>query len=177
MLSKFKPTWTIESIFNITQAEIKRRGIRVILTDLDNTLMAWNNADGDQKLRAWLRTMDQAEIPVVVVSNNNPGRVEKAVRPLGIPYFARSLKPLTRWIRRAQRKYQLGNDEVVLVGDQLITDIWGANRAGIRSVLVKPLVESDNWNTKLNRVVERQIKRLLNRQGYVFDWRHSLDED
>ena len=90
MLSKFKPTWTIESIFNITPAEIKRRGIRVILTDLDNTLMAWNNADGDQKLRAWLRTMDQAEIPVVVVSNNNPGRVEKAVRPLGIPYFARS---------------------------------------------------------------------------------------
>ena len=44
-------------------------------------------------------------------------------------------------------------------------------------MLVKPLVDSDNWNTKLNRVVERQIKRLLNRQGYVFDWRHSLDEN
>ena len=177
MLSKFKPTWTIESIFNITPAEVKQRGIRTILTDLDYTLMAWNNSDGDQKLRAWLRSMDQAGIPVVVVSNNNPGRVEKAVQPLGIPFFARSLKPLTRGIRRAQRKYQLGNDEVILVGDQLITDIWGANRAGIRSVLVKPLVESDNWNTKINRMVERQIKRLLNRQGYVFNWRHSLDED
>ena len=71
MLNQFKPTWMIESIYNLTPDELKANGIKAILTDLDNTLIAWNNPSGTRELHQWLQQMAANQIPVIVVSNNN----------------------------------------------------------------------------------------------------------
>ena len=158
MFKRFIPTWKIESIYDLTPQEVKNHGIKAILTDLDNTLIAWNNPDGTPELRNWLKVMREESIPVIVVSNNNHRRIKRAVERFELPFVSRALKPFVRGINIAKKRYNLKSDEVVLVGDQLMTDIAAANNAGIRSILVKPLVKSDAWNTKPNRMLEKIIK-------------------
>lgn len=101
--------------------------------------------------------MTQADIVVVVVSNNNHDRVEKAVHRFGVDFVSRALKPFTRGIDIAIKRYGLDRSEVIMVGDQMMTDIRAAHRARIRSVLVKPILPSDAWNTRFNRARERRV--------------------
>ncbi|MFT9004683.1 MAG: YqeG family HAD IIIA-type phosphatase [Liquorilactobacillus hordei] len=177
MLTCFKPTWMISSIYEITPDEIKKMGIKVVLTDLDNTLIAWDNPDGTPELRKWLEVMNAEKIPVIVVSNNNKKRVEKAVEPLGLPFISRAMKPLTKGINEAKKKLNLEDSQIVLVGDQLLTDVAAANAAKIKSIWVKPLVETDAWNTKLNRFLEKIIKKRLQKKNIIKEvWGHSLND-
>ena len=93
MFSKFKPTWMVDAIYQITPHQLKKQGIKAVLTDLDNTLIAWNDPDGSEELKNWLLEMKNAGIPVIVVSNNNSERVARAVAPFGLQYVHRALKP------------------------------------------------------------------------------------
>lgn len=71
----------------------------------------------------------------------------------------------------------MNNQDLVLIGDQLMTDIAAANNAGIKSILVKPLVESDAWNTKPNRFIEKRIKNhLIKKHDFKTKWGNSLDD-
>ena len=177
MFNKFKPTWMIESIYDLQPAELKARGIKVVLTDLDNTLIAWNNPLGTPQLREWLEVMKKAELPVVVVSNNNHQRVKKAVAPFGLPFISRALKPLGRGIKLAKKQFDVQDSELVLVGDQLLTDIAAANHTNIRSILVKPIVQTDAWNTRINRGIEKIVKKQLLKQGDLKEsWGHTLND-
>lgn len=177
MLNKFEPTWMVESIYDLSPTELKEKGVKVVLTDLDNTLIAWDDPDGTPQLHAWLHKMEDAKIPVVVVSNNKHKRIEHALKTLELPFVSRALKPLTRGIKIALKRYDLKKHEVVLVGDQLMTDVMAANNAGIRSILVKPLVDSDAWNTKINRFFEKIVKRrLIKKDRLSTKWGHTLDD-
>ncbi|MDR1521867.1 MAG: YqeG family HAD IIIA-type phosphatase [Streptococcaceae bacterium] len=157
----YKPTWMMESIFQLTPEMLKVQKIKAVLTDLDNTLIAWNNPNGTKEVRMWLKGMQEAKILVVVVSNNKTSRVKRAVEPLGVDFVSWSLKPLNCGMRAAKRKLSLKNKELVMIGDQLMTDVLAANFAGIRSILVKPLVQSDSLITKFNRACERFILKKL----------------
>ncbi len=177
MLAEFRPTWMLESIYDLTPKEAQEKNIRLILTDLDNTLIAWNNPNGTPQLRDWLATMNEAGLPVVVVTNNSAKRAARALRQLKLPFVSRALKPLNHGINQAKKRYQVNSSEVVVVGDQLLTDILAANNAHVRSILVKPLVETDAWITKFNRRTERIVKNKLLRKGYLKKtWGHSLNE-
>lgn len=174
MVSQFKPTWMVSAIYNVSPQQLKRAGIKAILTDLDNTLIAWNNPDGTPALRQWIQTMHENDIRIVVVSNNSAKRISRAVSPLGLQFVSRSLKPLTRGIRHAQRDLGLTKDEVVMVGDQLMTDMWAANNAHVRSILVKPLIETDKWDTQINRFFEKFVMRRLHQQYPGMTWQEDL---
>ena len=177
MFANFRPTWMIESVYDLTPAQIKKHKIKVVLTDLDNTLIAWNNPNGTPQLKKWLAVMKENDIPVVVVSNNSYKRVKRAVAKLELPFISRALKPFGRGVNLAKKKYNLKDDEVVLIGDQLMTDIAAANSGNIKSILVKPLVPSDAWNTKINRFFESIVKRHLLKTGQMKKtWGHSLDD-
>lgn len=177
MLNRFEPTWLVESIYDLSPEELRNQGIKAVLTDLDNTLIAWNDPDGSPQLKAWLKDMKEAKIPVVVVSNNKHERIKRAVEPLALPFVSRALKPLTRGIKQAMKHYELAPNEVVLVGDQLLTDVFAANNAKIRSILVKPLVASDAWNTKINRFFESIVKKKLVKNGKInTKWGHTIND-
>src|SRR5699024_966931 len=103
--------------------------------------------------------------------------LKRAVERFELPFVSMALKPFVRGINIAKKRYNLKSNEVVLVGDQLMTDIAAANNAGIRSILVKPLVKSDAWNTKPNRMLEKIIKNnLIKNNKMEKSWRHSLDD-
>lgn len=174
MFSNYKPTWMVDAIYKVTPEQLKKHGIKAVLTDLDNTLIAWNNPDGTEELRAWLEIMKEANIPVVVVSNNNAERVARAVEVFDLAYVARALKPLSRGINKAYRELNVNKDEVVMVGDQIMTDIRAANRAGIKSILVKPVVNTDSWKTQMNRFLERKIMKKLLKKHPEMKWQGEL---
>ncbi|MDA9462344.1 Hydrolase, HAD subfamily IIIA [Enterococcus mundtii 3F] len=175
MFSNYKPTWMVEAVYKITPAQLKKLGIKAVLTDLDNTLIAWNNPDGTEELFTWILEMRNAGIPVVVVSNNNSERVARAVEKFELLYVARALKPLPVGINKAKKMLNLADEEIIMIGDQIMTDIRGANSAGIRSVLVKPIIETDSWKTKFNRFWERKIMSYLVKKHPDMDWRGGIE--
>lgn len=174
MFLKYKPTWMVSSIYQITPEQLKKLGIHAVLTDLDNTLIAWNNPDGTPELHAWLEEMKKAEIPVIVVSNNKSSRVARAVKPLGLTYISRAMKPFGWGILRALKQLNLHPDHVIMVGDQLMTDIRASHAANVRSVLVKPIVETDAWNTRINRMREKVVMKYLVKKHKDMIWKGAI---
>lgn len=174
MFSTYKPTWMVEAIYQVTPEQLKKHEIKAVLTDLDNTLIAWNNPDGTEELREWLERMKQAEIPVVVVSNNSAERVERAIQQFDLDYVARALKPLSNGINRACKELAIEKSQIVMVGDQIMTDIKAANSAGIRSILVQPVVQTDGWKTQFNRFWERKIMKYLLNTHPEMKWRGEI---
>lgn len=160
-IDDYRPTYTVEAVYDLRANDLLRNGITAVLVDLDNTLIAWNKPDGTSEVRAWLDEMTIANISVVVVSNNNHSRVERAVSRFGVDFISRAMKPFAFGINKAITRYGFDRDEVIMVGDQLMTDIRASHRAGIKSVLVKPIVASDAWNTKINRWRERRVLAKL----------------
>lgn len=176
-LEHFTPTYMVERIYDLTVEDLKTHGIKAVLADLDNTLLAWNNPEGTPELQKWLSDLRDGNIEVIVVSNNTTKRVAKAVKPLGVEFVSWSLKPLPRGILHVLRTQHLNRAEVIMVGDQMLTDVWAAHGAGVRSVLVQRLIESDMWQTWLNRSIEKHIKKIVFKAHPQLKWEKSLRDN
>lgn len=174
MLNIFKPTWTLKRIYNLSVTQCQQNNIKAILTDLDNTLIAWNNPNGTQELHEWLDEMQTAGIQVIVVSNNNHERVKKALDNFNLDFISSAHKPLVNKIKQKIKSLKLTNNEVVIVGDQLLTDILAGHLAHVKSILVKPLITSDKWMTKINRFFEKIIYRIWNLTGFKINWQDKI---
>lgn len=176
MLKSFKPTWMVESIYQITPEQLRDENIKAVLTDLDNTLIAWNNPEATEETIEWIEVMKENNIKVIILSNNTRKRVGKVASILELDFVPNALKPFQRGFKQALKEFDLTKDEMMMVGDQIITDIKGANHAGIKSVLVKPILDSDAWNTRLNRFVELKIMNYLIEKNPDMKWRGSLHD-
>ncbi|QTA57257.1 YqeG family HAD IIIA-type phosphatase [Streptococcus suis] len=173
-LENYMPDFALEKVYDVTVESLKKHGIKVVFVDLDNTLIAWNNPDGTPEMRQWLHDLQDAGIPVVVVSNNKYERVKRAVEKFGIEFEAFALKPFTFGINRALKRFDVQPYEVVMIGDQLMTDIRAAKRAGLKSVLVKPLLKTDSINTQINRWRERRtMKKIIAKYGAI-DYKREM---
>ena len=146
-IENYMPDFAVEAVYDLTVPSLQAQGIKAVLVDLDNTLIAWNNPDGTPEMKQWLHNLQDAGIRIIVVSNNTKKRVQRAVEKFGID--------------RAMKEFHYEKSEVVMVGDQLMTDIRAAHRAGIRSILVKPLVQHDSIKTQINRARERRVMRKI----------------
>ena len=167
-IENYMPDFAVEAVYDLTVQSLKNQGIKAVLVDLDNTLIAWNNPDGTPEMKQWLHDLRDAGIRIIVVSNNSKKRVQRAVEKFGIDYVYWALKPFTFGIDRAMKEFHYEKNEVVMVGDQLMTDIRAAHRAGIRSILVKPLVQHDSIKTKFNRARERRVmKQITEKYGPI----------
>ena len=147
VIENYMPDFAVEAVYDLTVPSLQAQGIKAVLVDLDNTLIAWNNPDGTPEMKQWLHDLRDAGVRIIVVSNNTKKRVQRAVEKFGID--------------RAMKEFHYEKSEVVMVGDQLMTDIRAAHRAGIRSILVKPLVQHDSIKTQINRARERRVMRKI----------------
>ena len=175
MLESFKPTWMIESIYQLTAEQLKEHHIKGVIADLDNTLIAWNYPDGTKETIEWIKSMKDNDIEVVILSNNLHSRVKRVADILDVKFVPVALKPLQYGFKKVLRHVDIPKENLIMVGDQILTDIKGANAAGIKNVLVKPIVDSDAWNTKINRFIELKIMNQLIKNDPQMDWRDSLD--
>lgn len=159
------PNEFVTSVFEITPDKLKQLGIKGVITDLDNTLVEWDRADATEEITAWLADLKEAGIRIIIASNNNEERVKRFADPLGLEYIHRAKKPLGKAYYSAVVRLGLHPEHVAMVGDQLLTDIMGANRMKLYTILVRPVAESDGWVTRFNRFVERRVFNDLKRKG------------
>ncbi|MCK2158071.1 MULTISPECIES: YqeG family HAD IIIA-type phosphatase [Exiguobacterium] len=177
MFKRLYPKHFVASIYDIDLEMLKRNGVKAILTDLDNTLVAWNIADAPDELVSWLDMVNnQYGFDVIIVSNNNGDRVKKFADPLGLHYIAPARKPLPIGFKRALTEFGYHAKEVVFLGDQLFTDVLGANSVGIEVIHVQPVVKTDGVVTKFNRLMERLIFRRMKRKG-IYKLTQRVKED
>src|SRR5690625_3364341 len=141
------------------------KNIKGIIIDLDNTLVPWNVAHATDEVKNWLQLMKDAQIHVMIFSNNNKERVALFAEPLETPFVYKAKKPLQKAFRKAKKVMGFHDDEIAVIGDQLLTDILGGNRAGFYTILVVPIVQSDAAITTFNRKIERLILNYFYRKG------------
>lgn len=139
------PSRVAGSIFDLTPEALRAAGVRLVLADLDNTLVSYEEHLPSPALRRWKEALEGAGIGLYVVSNSRKSRrCPDFCAALGIPCVRRAGKPGTAGFRRALEETGVPPQAAIMVGDQIFTDIWGAGRAGIRSVLVKPIAIGKN---------------------------------
>lgn len=134
------PDFYFESIHAIDLARLRARGIRLLLADLDNTLVPYGVHTPTQPVRVWKQALDQAGITLFLLSNSRkPGRAQRFAEALGVPYEGHAGKPKVGGFQRAMARMGAAPEETAIVGDQIFTDIWGGNRAGVLTLLVHPI--------------------------------------
>ena len=138
------PTYMFGSYREVTPAFLLERGIRALLIDIDNTLAPYEQPDADENIRAWFDSLKENGICAALVSNNHPPRVERFNKTLGLPAFANSKKPSRRTLLRAIDTLGVKVEETAALGDQLLTDAFGALRLGIPAIIVPPIRDKKN---------------------------------
>lgn len=164
-LDWFTPNEYVTSVYDIDLSKLWNSGKRLILTDLDNTLVPWNSPQAPRELLAWLETAKEQGFDVCIVSNNGDDRVEAFAKHAGIVAVGAAKKPRPTAFWRAMEMFHRTVDESVMVGDQLFTDIHGARRLGVHAVLVLPINPNEWWGTRLVRRAERIVMRRLIKSG------------
>ncbi len=167
MLKLFLPDQHVKSVFHINAGDLKDRGIKAVITDLDNTLVEWDRPNATPKLISWLKSLQDEGILVTIVSNNIEKRVRDFSDPLGIPFIFQARKPMGRAFRKAIKDMNVRKEEAVVIGDQLLTDVLGGNRNGFHTILVVPVAQTDGFITRFNRKVERRILNFFKRKGLI----------
>ncbi|KPH71211.1 MULTISPECIES: YqeG family HAD IIIA-type phosphatase [Bacillaceae] len=167
MLSRFLPNKYVKSIFDIQPESLKEKGIKGIITDLDNTLVAWDVEHATPEVIEWFNLMKEHDIKITIISNNNVDRVKVFSEPLDTPFIYSARKPLKRAFKKVQKNMGLKKEEIVVIGDQVLTDVLGGNSAGLYTILVVPIVQTDGKITRINRKIERIILKKLRNQGKI----------
>jgi uncharacterized protein len=167
MLKHFLPDQHVQNILDITPEMLVERGVKGIITDLDNTLVEWDRPEATPELIKWFTSIKEKGILITIVSNNTQHRVKSFSDPVGIPFIYSARKPMTKAFKRALKDMKLKNEEVVVIGDQLLTDVLGGNRIGLHTILVVPVASSDGFWTRFNRKIERIILSWMKRKGMI----------
>ena len=151
----FRITAAFERVTDITTQFLAENGIKGLILDLDNTLTTHDNPVPAEGVLDWLDCMKKSGIRLMIVSNNHAPRVTPFAEMLGLPFVSEGAKPLTKGFKEAVKKMGLTKDDVAAVGDQIYTDVLGANMFRIKMLYVKPIEHEKTTFFKVKRKCEK----------------------
>ncbi len=171
MLSRFCPQLVVSSVTALTPAFFQARGLRAALLDLDNTLVLWHGIEVAPEVGAWIAEMKAAGLQFCLASNTHrPRRLAALGETLGVPFELGIAKPGRAGLRRCLERVGTPPEATAMIGDQVFTDIWGGNRCGLYTVLVRPMGPREFIGTRLvSRPLEKMVISALRRQGRLRD--------
>ena len=159
------PTHVCGSIRDIDWAALADRGVRLVLADLDNTLIPYSASMPTEELCRWKEELEGLGMTLFVLSNSRKSRrCPEFCRALNVPYLRHAGKPSAKGFRQAMADQGVTAEQTVMVGDQLFTDALGANRAGVPVYLVRP-IEFGNPFRLLRYAVELPFRALAGKGG------------
>ena len=156
MLERFFPDEYVDSAYGIPFEELYRKGYRGIIFDVDNTLVP-HGAPADARSIGLFESLRAMGFSTCILSNNKEPRVSPFADKVGSPYIFKGGKPSRKGYERAMERMKTDRDTTFFVGDQLFTDVWGANRAGLYSILVKPINPKEEIQIVLKRYLEAVV--------------------
>ena len=147
------PAVMADAVTDLTPKLLQEMGIRLLMLDFDNTIVPYTTDCPTEQMTRWLAQMTASSIQICIVSNSRKDRVRLFCKAQGLDCITHAQKPFPKGIRACLAKYDLPPDCCALAGDQIYTDVLGANTAGVRSVLVKAINNHNFW-LKARHVLE-----------------------
>lgn len=164
-MALFRARFVADSIYDISVEALAKRGIKLLLADLDNTLVPYGVPLPDDRLKHWRDELSAHGITLFVLSNNRrEERPRVFSEGLEVPYIGHAGKPKPPSFIKAMEQMGVSREQTAIVGDQIFTDVLGGNRAGISTILVKPIRLAGNPGRYLRYAVEVPF-RLLSAGG------------
>lgn len=167
MLQTFYPGEYLDSTYSIDFDRLYKEGYRGVIFDIDNTLVP-HGAPADARAEALFAHLKETGYRCCLLSNNKEPRVQMFNKNIRVFYIHKAHKPRTANYRKAMHLMKTKRENTLFVGDQIFTDIWGANRVKIRTILVKPLNPKEEIQIVLKRYPEKLVlffyKKWLKRQ-------------
>ena len=162
------PQGVYPSVTALEPEALAAKGIRLVLADLDNTLAPYKVPRPAAEVVAWKQALDRAGIRLFLLSNSRkPNRARLFAEALDIPYQGHSGKPRRGGYYRAMERMGVKPEETVMVGDQIFTDVLGANRAGVVPLLVEPIRLAGNPGRYIRYAVETPFRALGRRRPFL----------
>jgi HAD superfamily phosphatase (TIGR01668 family) len=152
-----EPWLRADSLSSVDLGALRRQGIDTLLIDMDNTLVPWHTFDVDEATRGWLDRAEALGFKICIISNNKKWRIMKIAEMLGVKGVWNACKPLVGGYLKALGKVDSRSRSAVFVGDQVFTDLLGANLLGIRTILVNPISRHEYKWTQFMRRLERRV--------------------
>lgn len=161
-MALLKPSVICSRITDITPQLLEKMKIKALLLDVDNTITSYISKEPVPGSIEWCSDLKNRGYRIFIVSNNfSYDRVKVMAEQFGLDFVHFAMKPLPTGFIRAKKELGVRAKECLVVGDQIFTDILGANTAGMRSVLLDPI----DLETGLSFRVRRKIETKL-RPGY-----------
>ena len=164
-MNNFIPDIYVKNIFEIDYKKLKSDGIKCILFDLDNTIAPLKELKPNKDIKELFAYIDDLNMKVIIISNSRKSRVAPFKEELNVDSCYSSFKPLKIKYKKILKLFHYDYSEVAAVGDQILTDVFGANRSGITSIFVDSLTNEDRFLTKINRKFEKMILNNLKKKG------------
>ncbi len=168
----FYPDDFKKTVFDINFESLRKLGIKVILIDLDNTLIPYDELLPNQLIRDLFQRIEQLGFEIVIISNNHLERVEPFAKAIGSRFICSARKPLKNgFIRALSLVDPCKPEEVCVIGDQFMTDVLGGKRMGFYVIVVNAIKRNvEKWYTRLNRKLEkRMIKRIKKHRPDIYE--------
>ena len=168
MFERFFPDDYMVSTYKIPFEKLYEKGYRGVIFDIDNTLVP-HGAPADERAKKLFKRLEKIGFVSCLISNNREARVKMFNQQIRTNYIYNAHKPSTKNYIRAMEIMGTDRTNTVFVGDQLFTDVWGAKRAGIYNILVKPIHPKEEIQIVLKRRLEQIVlhfykKRLKNKE-------------
>lgn len=160
------PKIYLENATYVTEELLIENSIKGIILDVDNTLIYYDK-HLLENVDVWCDNLKEKGIKFCIVSNSNKKeKVKMVAEKLQIPYISFGMKPLKRGLNKAKKILDLKSENIAVIGDQIFTDVIGANRNKMFSILVKPLETKDIFITRIKRPLEEAIiRKYLKKRG------------
>lgn len=161
MRKRVIPFCRANSVFEIPASFYHKLGVKVLLMDLDNTLDPYTVSEPSERAKAWAKQMMEEGFSIYILSNNSGKRVGHYAGLLGVHarYFMK--KPFSGPLKRFLEEMKLAKEEVILIGDQIQTDVKAGNGAGIKVILTEPLYKVEPPWTKFNRLFDKPKRKKI----------------
>lgn len=163
LLKTFYPSEIQDSTYAIPFKEWRKRGYKGVIFDIDNTLVPHGVA-ADERSIALFQELKSLGFSTMLLSNNKEPRVKSFAGQVESPYIYKAGKPALKNYYKAMEAMGTNPETTLFVGDQLFTDVWGAKRAGIYSILVKPIHPKEEIQIVLKRYLEKIVLFFYYRQ-------------
>ncbi len=163
MFKMFYPDDYIASVYVIKFEELYQEGYRGLIFDIDNTLVP-HGAPADERAIQLFERLRKIGFATCLISNNQEPRVKPFAEKVGSQYVFDAHKPSTKNYKKAMELMHTEEETSIFIGDQLFTDVWGAKRTGIRSILVKPIYKKEEIQIVLKRYLEKVVLYFYKRE-------------
>ena len=156
MFEMFFPDKYVASTYVIDFEQLYKKGYRGLIFDIDNTLVP-HGAPADKRALELFSRLKKIGFKCCLISNNQEPRVKRLNQDIQVDYIYNAHKPSTKNYLKAMEIMGTDRGNSLFIGDQLFTDVWGAKRAGIGNILVKPIHPKEEIQIVLKRYLERIV--------------------